>query len=68
MISIVRFCKNEIRTCSTEFLVMYRTTVTVFVWPMRCALATAWSSVLGFHWGSTMWTRVAAVSVRLVSC
>ena len=35
--------------------------------PIRRALPIAWSSVAGFHCGSTMWTRLAAVRLSLVA-
>jgi hypothetical protein len=38
--------------------------MTRLVWPMRYARSTLWLSVAGFHAGSTMMTRSAAVIVR----
>ena len=62
---IVLFDRYEF-TCSMLWLTTYRITVVLFSWPIRIERPIAWSSMAGFHWGSRMWIRVAAVRFRLV--
>ena len=52
-------------TVSTVLHTMYRITVTFFFWPIRIVRPIACSSILGFHCGSTMNTRLAAVRSSL---
>lgn len=56
---------GRIPTCSTVRSMTYRTTVTSRVCPSRRARPIACSSTDGFHCGSTMWMRFAAVRFNL---
>ena len=53
------------RTCSTESSTRYRMIVAFCSCPIRTARPIAWSSTAGFHCGSRMWMRLAAVRLSL---
>ena len=57
--------RNEMQTSSTVDRIKYRTTLTVAFWPSRKTRATACSSTVGFHCGSSMYTKLAMVRFKL---